>query len=388
MSEYAVRPGDTDIAFQSALDALVNDGGGVLYIPPGRYRWTKGVVLDQSRLATFGPTGRVNIIGAGAGCVDIQFSPSSPGQTALSIIGGQWGAGAQGRQRIGGFRLLSDNVADGHLGLYVKRNIFSLFEDVTLHQLHMGMSLDDCVGLEFSSVQTTFCNYGTYGTYAGNPALGSPPNELVFNNCHWLACRQYGALFVQSGNVVFNGGSFEAIGKPGNWQQDANRFGLRIANGGLNAATALAMHGTHFETNAGKCDLWLDNWQWPSSYSIVGCDFMKNGNTDFVQDNVFLENVGDKRATFNILNCGFVSVNGYVPNASRRAVAAGNINAQKTTVNLLNNHYQDEIEQPTLATAVATDAGGRLVLKNLPSAATGLCPGALWRDANNFVKVV
>jgi hypothetical protein len=187
---------DDTAAIQAAIDAALNAStNSAIQIPAGTYLISDTLTMD---------TGRVpSIYGAGSNAVTIICAAGSfsSAQPILSIL--RTSGTRSANNVFKGFTLRdASGVAHGFEMAWVTQ---SLFEDIGLYNLKLGMNLTDTVySCHFDSVRTSSMPAGSIGF-----ALYQESNQLLFSNCI-MSGGAKGVVFNESANAVkFNNCDFE-----------------------------------------------------------------------------------------------------------------------------------------------------------------------------------
>lgn len=329
------------------------------------YSVTAPLVIDNSTATGLLPSGNTPVTGDGSNQTVLQSE--FDGGYLLDVRGGTFGNGGEvACQKIDGLTLRGQNAlpAKGRKGLSLARTSFGSYRDLRFMEFAEAGYVEDVVGGHFDKILVQYCNRGlkfqpgpdalSSGTHAG-----SPPNELVFTSFHGVGCRNNVLEFVNSGNLTFLGGSFEALGTVPLFgiPVEADAYSLILRKPGLNAGVALSMFGTHFETNKAAGDVLIEHGDYQCSYNFYGCDFFQNGE-NFVQHHIVLDlTSATKKAIINFNGCTFRSENGYAPDASRKAVLVINPNNVPFEINNFGSSFVNAVERPIFTNDYLLDLG-------------------------------
>lgn len=312
-------------ALAAAYAKAVSVGGDV-YIPAGRYRITTPFVADYTGNGAFGIK-RPSIVGEGANVVEI-ISDISGATPAMTFRGEAWTTGSYMSNVISGFTLRGVGFQWGQVGLFINRAIDVDLQNLVIMEFDKAIDLTDVVHLSLDKCSVIFNNRAITANRTpiyGISNNGSPVNIVTLKACAITNNRTYGMDLWDSSNITILGGSFEGNGLAAvGWTQAAERYSIRIRNAGYNGAAGLTMVGTHFESNSGNADIWIDHGAFEASYDFIGCDFVRNGfdlgfGLEIVTNNILFTSPGTTKASLNVRS-GFRHVNGYVPSAARRYV--------------------------------------------------------------------
>jgi len=194
----AIGDGVTDdtAAIQAAINAALNAStNSAIEIPAGIYVISNTLTMN---------TGRVpSIYGAGSNAVTIICAAGSfsSAQAIFSIL--RTSGTRSANNVFKGFTLRdASGVAHGFEMSWVTE---SLFEDVGLYNLKLGMNLTDTIfSCHFDSVRTASMPSGSIGIQFADEC-----NHLLFSNCIFSGGAK-GAVFTESANAVkFNNCDFE-----------------------------------------------------------------------------------------------------------------------------------------------------------------------------------
>lgn len=337
-------------AMLGAYNCAFNNGGGVIYFPPGVYNYDSPWIIDTSTLTPgLQGVGLISVEGDGVGRTTLFFRSTTAGHVALKFLANFITGGQAGRGIIAkGFTLAGSGLAlTNQTGLWIEFcQVKAVVEDLNILSFYLGVWVKDTVGLDFYKSTISFCSYGLD---TSSSFTNSPVNESTFFGCHIVNNRQFGARFNLSAPIAFVGGSFEGNGLTGAYTSDAERWDVRINNGGYNGTMSLALYGVHFESSGGQACIWIDHDAYPSAYNISGCSFFRNGAFSPQSTNcIRLDTTGTSRCVVNVTGCGFGSVNGYTPSTSERCIAEGTVSGSLHTWNLRGNMYENTDEIPLI----------------------------------------
>jgi hypothetical protein len=339
------------VAFQNALGFL-RQKGGTLHIPAGTYQITGQLYMDFTALTGTAGVGRYSLRGDGAGSTDIRwFGPDNT--SALKIEGGAWGAGANLKITIEGFRLRDWNpsAARASVGIEIDGVIHYTQRDTAIEAFTIGQKETDLLAALFERCHWSFNNEGLVANKGTHPTDWTPPNERVYNSCHWIGNRQRGATFIKGAEIVFVGGSFEGNAKPsgGLWTEEPEQYAIKFVGSGVNGAVGPHMIGVHFESNIGLYDIWITHDDRPCTYIIDGCDFTRNGlDPRHAVNHLRFDTTGATRAHVIVRGGGGIEVNGYTPSASRRKIVEGVVTGNRHRWTIQDFVYESDTERPAL----------------------------------------
>lgn len=272
----AIGDGVTDdgAAIQAIIDYAMGKGFDVFF-PPGTYRSTTTLVIDNSESEHFNDSRKINLVGVGIGQTTIHYTGSG---NALELIGGKTGDlnSFMTFQQISNIRFLGDG-ASGSKGIYVDTCSFLHFQHVSSQGFELGFDADD---MDNSSFTKCIFHWNKYGIKMEersprNPLTSTRPNNINFFDCQIGGNDNWGGMFVGGSTLNFFGGDVQGNGING---EDATKWGIQIIDAGVQGGVACNFYGTFFESNVGVADLWLYT-QTDSGYGPTPCTYNVNGCT-------------------------------------------------------------------------------------------------------------
>jgi len=341
-------------AFQSAVTALMNAGGGTLYVPAGVYKIVGQITQDRSSNTALGV---VSIIGAGRNAVTIIHS----GATSLfSVVGhATIGEGQSKEIKISGMTLIGANTANQTaIGFtYVS---FPHLEDLHIEAFDYGYYFQDVDHCSFSACIARFNMRGLFTRINPAPTSNSTdPNQYTFDECHF-GNNSYYAIYNGGGsNWAFIGGSIESNGG----SDSVNGFGYKAEDCAYQGGAVCCFSGTYFESNNGIADVVLINTTTTdpvltdATYNFIGCSFNRASAT-LKSTNVILTNfasiakVGNQ--ILNLVGCTFKSYNAYTPSAGTPYINFSGVQTRSAkNFSAPGTIFEDAVEAPSYVQNIA-----------------------------------
>lgn len=312
VQEYgADSSGSTDSAsaFQAAIDAARAKGGRV-FIPDGRYKISRTLVLDETSAPASGPDGsRVQIVGEGCGSSEIEFTGSGP---LLKLLGGHQEPRVASLQALRDLRLIGSGI--GSVGLKLDNCAYFSATDIYLSGFETAIDMTDCLTSQFERVIVRWNGLGIHA----HREDGSRPNAITFNHCVVSNNIYGGGHFEQAAGVTFHGGTVESNGSHAS--QDEG-FGIKLTESCAQGAVAASFFGTWFENNKGRADVWMIQRNRPAVVGFHGTTLARVSAAQFVTNHVYIEN-GDHEVVVAALGVGARNFNDYVPSPDRPVISA------------------------------------------------------------------
>lgn len=315
-------------------DMILERPGALATIPPGLFNLENTWVIDETDTAAWDARQRLNLRGAGSGLT--HFFLRTNDMWAIDVRGGPFaGAGANGRRHLGGFMLRGESLhADaGQRGLKLNKDIGAIYDDLFFNAFYDPFEFSDVVGASFRSLNVFFCNHG--GQFIPGPdalssgtADGSPPNEMVLLDCHWVGVPNGRLLFDYSGNIKFVGGAMESCGGiVPSVTLEADTPGILFRNMGHNAGVAISMDGFHFESNQWATNVRIEGGAANAVYVFDCVDDLSNGAV-YANSHLDIDNtaVGAGTMKVKLRDNSFRGVNAYTPSAGRKRVTVAGPN--------------------------------------------------------------
>lgn len=305
---------DTE-AIQSAIDAVMANGGGTVFLPAGTYLISSTLLIDNSSSEYFSDPRKIHIAGAG-NCQTIIRSTAAA--AALKLIGGKNGIlnSFITYQRIHDIRLLGDNYKTGSIGIEIDTCSFLHLQHVEIQGFQYGF---DAYDMDNSSFTKCIFHYNHYGIrmqerVPRNPLTSTRPNNINFYDCQIGGNLNWGGLFIGGSCINFFGGDIQGNGIGG---EDATKWGVQILDPGVQGGVACNFYGVFFESNMGIADLWLYTQtdlgfgKNPCVYNVQGCTFNRSQNTWTATYNILAGFDADKFGPQKLIvnGCAFKNFN-------------------------------------------------------------------------------
>jgi hypothetical protein len=311
---------DDTLAIQAAIDYCITNGAG-LFFPPGRYRTTAPLVIDRS----FNTEDPINgsmygIALLGADPASCQIASDHNG-VCIDFRGGA-GAGWHTYFTFSGLGLLKANYGRnaGSIGLKMDQSVYFNIQNFDTSFFEYGIYGTDCLSGSFSNGSIRLNNYG----FKFLKGTRSHPNNISFRGVIILNNQIYGGSLIKPSTFNFIGGSIESNGYTG-IVADPNSWGLYVEQPGTEGSVGINMTGTYIENNNGKADVWIvatgSTGATTSMNTFSGCSFLRFSNTRYVINNILLD--GANPSKVSISGCGFKDYSSYVSDPTRLWVATG-----------------------------------------------------------------
>lgn len=316
--DYGADPtgaADSATAIQGAIDAALSTGGRV-HIPDGRYKLSRGLVLDQNDGGHDSGGRRVQLLGEGSGSSQIEFTGSGP---CLMIRGNQGAGEPDARHAVRDVHLIGSGL--GSVGIAADNCAFLSVADTYLSGFETAIDLTDCLSSQFERVSLRWNGLGLRARRED----GSRPNALSFDHCIVSNNIYGGALFEGASGISFHGGTIEGNGSHAG-QSDG--YGIKLVESCVQGAVAASFFGTWFEMNKGRADVWMIQKDRPAVIGFHGTTMCRVSGSQYVTNHLFVDN-GEHEVAVGALALGVRSFNDYEPTPDRAVIAATNPSALK-----------------------------------------------------------
>jgi hypothetical protein len=384
-----------DDAFAAAVAELQKRGrGGVIALPPGRYRITQNIVLTWPEADGPDVPARVTLQGAGPGLtfIDDWRTTAAGDRGAITLDFSSYTGpaidGRAGQPSFGGFSLIrrvgNTSVVVGGDGSYTYTMgsgtglwvdqlpaVSGTFRDIRVIGYFIGVFLRGVLGARFERVNVQLAEYG-FDVFGNTLA---EPNSLTFEDCTVAGCRTWGYRVVDGGAVRFQGGVCQSNG-----QMVGDAGGLYYKASTIQN-TGIAVDGVYFELNRGVADVLIDvgNAEQAVQASAISNSLFARNLANFYTTNnirVRANGSGELRGSLTLSGNGHRGFNTYVPSSLRKYVAADGAGLFQLDVVHVGCTYESSVEDPRAfpgalhaptigvgnATAGITSAGAGLVL--------------------------
>lgn len=383
VKDYGAKgDGSTDdyAAIQATIDAAHVDGGEV-YFPPGDYRVSATLKLDQRGItgAPNSNTRRVDFRGAGKGNTILQATTDST--NVLRIIGDNPLTSAShaymtvSHLAFGGASPTSRTCN----GLRLDDLSYLTVTECTFHNLGVGLLLSGVLSSHFDGL---IFNESTRGVYALKSASG--PHANFWAGCEFRFCTKFGYEGdTTTCNATFIGCQFEACGTMGDIDTGGADF---VLNGSAGEAGPCFI-GCYFELNRNLDIRVQEIASVRTPVTVMNCNFNRISNTSYSDNNI--RTAGS--VNLSLIGNSFTSYNTYVPDASRPYLDTSPV----TKVVDVNNRWEDPVEQPQINQGVpyfgeftCGVASGLIDSETLPPGWTASKISAgLWKIVHNLGHV-
>lgn len=300
---------DDTAAIQATIN-YANPLGLTVFLPAGKYKISSGLTISNT-----GDTQQFDFKASmmGEGSAATQIIGASGAYDMLTILGGA-GAGVHSHQVIKGIFFQRSDAARACIS--ADNIAFFKMEDVVCYGADVGFAATDILSTLLENCHYRFNNKGLRFERTNF----SYPNAITLNQCVVGNNATYGIWAIGGTTLSMHGGSVEGngttIGSTAEW-------GVLLSQSGYEGAVSGAFHGTYFENNAGRADVWLANSLNSVAASFTGCTFNRIQASRYVTNNIYVETSGSGvKQTVSVMGCGFKGFNDYVPNTSRRYIAA------------------------------------------------------------------
>lgn len=334
---------DDTANIQSAIN-YANTIGGDVYFPPGIYRITNGLTIDNS--GDTSDTFKASLYGDSSASARIHGDAGS--YNMLTITGGT-GAGVESHQVIRGLFFVKEDYVGYCIG--GDNLAFLSLEDVSCFNAEYSFYATDVLSSVFYNCVFRQATVGFRASYSNF----SYPNALTMVACVIGNCRDKGIWI--TGGATFNmfGGSVESNGIDG---VSATKFGVLLSNAGVQGSVSGNFSGVYFENNQGTADIWLANSAEPAAASISGCSFARISSTVYTTNNILVETSGaGVTQSVSVAGCGFKYFNTYVPSSGRKYINAISTSSGVSTVGWSGCVFQSSTEAPTITNEIQLTSG-------------------------------
>lgn len=304
-----------DTASIQACLAYANSIGATAYFPPGDYRVTSSLTIDNTGdTAQTAPKASIK----GSGKTSSRILADAGNYSVIQLLGGTASSGMHSHQEIESISITKSG-ANG-TGVYLSNIAYFVMRDVLITGANVGLLGEDVLSSYVAGCQFLFNTRGVdFTRQPVTDGYQSGPNALTFVGCVFGNNGNSGAYFAQGGCINFIGGSVEGNGISGSGTSNY-KFGILVSNSGLESAVGLNIVGTYFEHNKGTADVWIANSSYSVSHSITGATFNRAISTDFVTHNIYVETSGSISADVRLNGCGFKHLGTYIPSGARLTV--------------------------------------------------------------------
>lgn len=355
---------DDTAAINAAIALLQTTGGGVIQLPPGKFKITDTLLFTWPN-ASGSPEamGRVVLRGAGSGITTLlDYRPGSP---TGGLVSYDMTAYANNNYRYlyswtGGFsihRMVNQTTLVGYtivpgtgVGLYLANMVSGEFRDLEIQGHNIAVKALNCLGNAYNDSAFSLADIGMYLASANlPPGNTTPPNAVDIAHCTVNICKT-AALDIVHGGVSVSGSSFSFDGLGGT---AAIRFTAdTIVNKGLTIDTCM------FESNSGTADVYVDalTAAAKTSVQVSNCTFVRNLGTATPPTNstncIQIASSATSYVDLTVTSCGFGQFN--TPNASTKFIGYTGAGAANTRAVITGNAFSNTTESPVAGGAAAS----------------------------------
>ena len=350
---------DDTAAMNAAIAQLQVTGGGVIQLPPGKFKITGTLLFTWPNATGNEAMGRVVLRGAGSGITTLlDYRPGSPtgGLVSYDMTAypdnsyrylyswtGGFSIHRMVNQTLVGVGPYSITPGTG-IGLYLANMVSGEFRDLEIQGHNIAVKALNCLGNAYNDSSFGGADIGMYLSAATlPPGNTSPPNAVEVNHCTMNICKTAGIDIVHGG-VGISGCSFSFDGIGGT-NAGAIRFKAdTIINKGLTVDTCM------FESNSGKGDVYIDalTAAAKTAVQVSNCTFVRNLGTAAVTpnptNNIQVESSATSEVDLSVFSCGFGQFN--TPSVSTKFIGFTGAGAANTRAVLTGNAYNNTVESP------------------------------------------
>jgi hypothetical protein len=314
---------------QLAINA-VKSAGGTLFFPAGEYRLESSLLVDYSAETVDpvnGATNRITFRGEGGGATQLVATHGNP---LIDYRGGTVD-GLHGFFNLYGISLFNTVPRQvGSIGVKLDNLAFWVFEDVAIFGFETGIYGTDILSGTYRSGRLWSCINGFRFEFVNV----SRPNAISFHSVAIASNRRYGGYIIGGAAFTMYGGSVEGNGLDcvslaDNAGLRESCWGLKFEDSGIEGATGAVLHGTYFEGNCGKADVWITQNLYKATHCITGATFVRYLAAQYTLYNVLYTNSpATDQCRVALVGCGFRSQSPYTESALRPYVGSpvGKIN--------------------------------------------------------------
>jgi len=337
---------DDTAAIQLAIN-YANTIGGDVYFPPGIYKITSGLTINNS--GDTADTFKASMYGDSSASVRIHGTPGA--YNMLTITGGTTGGGVHSHQVIRGLFFQKEGDTNG-VCISGDNLAFLSLEDVSVLGGEYAFYATDVLSSVFYNCVFRFADVGFRAEYNNF----SYPNAITLVSCIIGNNNDTGVYITGGTNFNMFGGTVESNGLTGS---AALKYGVLLNNSGVQGAVSGNFSGVYFENNKGVADIWLANSAEVSAASISGCSFARISSTNFVTNNILVETSGAGiTQSVSVAGCGFKGLNTYVPNAARKYITTLATSGGVSSVGWSGCAFESSTEAPTITNEIQLTGAG------------------------------
>ncbi len=352
---------DDTASIQAAIDEFQSAGhGGVVYMPPGRYKITSNLTITWPHATSEDSGNEVALRGAGSGLtilLDYRTSVSTGGCVSYDFSGY---TEAQVNYRylmtwIGGFSIIKmvnmttvvgDTISPGTgVGLYLNALVMGCVWDMQIKGHNTCISSINCLGTVYRDLLLSQANKGISMAIAIAVTPGglvSPPNAVVIDRCSININRTAG-VDINGGNVIVTGCnmSYNGVNTP---------TGGAIINAYKDEISKqLTVETTMFEANGGAGSVVIDGSTVATTCSVTvsDCTFIRNYPTAALNstNDIAVALGASSYCNLTVFGCGFRRYSGSAGSSTKNInfSGAGLANARFTYAG---NTFYDSGDSP------------------------------------------
>lgn len=228
---------DDTASIQAALNYIVTNGGGTLFLPPGTYNVTS-LSLNNN-----GSQAPIYIRGCGPRSTVIKKTGTSLAalltlQTTLNVL--------ETYHEISDLTLWGNNGASNHNGLSLTNYALFVFKRVQIRECYACFYGE---GALVGSIYDCTFKDSQFGVILRKSSDNVYSNDLNFHGCIFAGASQWAADISQGSGIRFTGCDFESNGQTG-----VSNTGALMMRGGLSDEfgwSQVSVFGCWFESNKG-----------------------------------------------------------------------------------------------------------------------------------------
>lgn len=329
---------DNTTALQAAWSYAASVNRDVLLPPSNSVNYVKFSSITAPVPANGNTGNRSALVGQGEGLTFLQSTVT--GTNCAITISATFGTNSWFNDTFRDFTL--SGTAYGGNGICITNVTHVSFSHVYLQTFNNGVYAVDSFDVSWIE-----CTWVGFNNTAVDALYGSHtrPNAWTFIDPHVFFAVNYGLIFQNPSDLNIFGGDFENNNIGGT----AGASAIYINGNPLDGSKGLNISGGYFSVNAGAADIFINDGGAAINgvHTISGVELQRTGTSQYVTNNIFINNAGTGTTTVNIRGNGFQGFNSYPVSASRLYVTELTPNSGNYVLNTGGNWFQSATETPS-----------------------------------------